>query len=174
MAKYIGFINNFISKVALSDSEKTILGSSDTVWKLATDADIQKVVSSEYEITLVNNNINFKSLATLYQGQTGLDVDPNSPTYGQQVPYLIDPSQQILSLTKDNFKSRVENIIKDIEKIISLSVNNNEIITKWKAYLVNLKSINYDNLNYPLTGNSLPLILINNNIVDNNFTLYNI
>jgi hypothetical protein len=174
MAKYIGFINNYISKVAFSDAEKTILNSNDTVWKSATDADIQKVVSSEYEITLVNNNINFKSLATVYQGQTGLDVDPNSPTYGQQVPYLIDPSKQTLSLTKDNFKSRVENIIKDIEKIISLSVDNNVIISKWKNYVANLKSINYDIYTYPLVGSSLPLILINNNIVDNNFTLYNI
>lgn len=174
MAKYIGFINNFISKVAFSEEEKTIFNSVDTIWKSATDADIQKVVSSEYEIKLINDAINFKSLANVYEGQTGLDVDPNSPTYGQQVPYTLDASKQILSLTKDDFKERVTNIIKDIEKSISLSLGSNVIITKWKAYLNKLKSINYDNLSYPLTGNSLPLILINNNIVDNNFTLYNI
>jgi len=174
--KYLGFNKfNQLVKIAFNEEEKNILDNSEFIWVQSNDSDIIKAISEKYYVFLENSIVNFVFLSTYFYNQFGFNIDPNSPLYGQQIRLETNPDKPLVYdiKSKDKFIDRINEVKNIIIGSMSI-IKDVNLKTKWQNYLNNLNVINYDNYTYPLIDETLPLLLINNNIVDTNFTLKNL
>ena len=174
--KYLGFNkSNQLVKIAFSDEEKNILDNPEFLWIESNDLDIEKAVYEKYYVSFKENKVNFEPLNTYLYNQFGINIDPSSATYKQQIRLEPNPDKPLIYSVKN--KEKFIDRINEVKNFINSNLNymdNNILNTKWENYLNNLNIINYDNYTYPLIDETLPLLLINNKIVDKNFTLKNI